>query len=64
MYKSNKYTILDHLLVQYHYTTILFNFGQFKFSLELLKEYEKIDKFMLCPRLLGVKYSQNQKNNV
>ena len=34
MYKSNKYTILDHLLVQYHYTTILFNFGQFKFSLE------------------------------
>ena len=34
MYKSNKHTILDHLLVQYHYTTILFNFGQFKFSLE------------------------------
>ena len=52
MYKSNKHTILDHLLVQYHYTTILFNFGQFKFSLEPqfisnVKKYTEIDELTL-----------------
>lgn len=43
MHKPNKYTILYHLLVQYHYITRLFNFGQFKFSLELLLFYSIIN---------------------
>ena len=28
------------------------------------EKYYKINNKSLCPRLLGVKYSQNQKNNV